>query len=73
MCEDVESMRRGRGGRIRGGRSTAVQRDKKLWDCRVERKKKKQRKQMDIEALCVCVCVCVLQLHCSGASIKDHI
>lgn len=39
------------GGRIQGGRSTAVQRDKKLWDCRVERekKKKKQRRQMDIE------------------------
>lgn len=39
MCEDVECVCGG-GGSIEGGRSTAVQRDKKLWDCQVEREKK---------------------------------
>ena len=51
MCEDVESVRwRGGGG---------VERDKKLWDCRVERKKRKKAEKTDgyRDSLCVCVCV----------------
>ena len=47
-------------GRIQGGGSTAVQRDKKLWDCQVAREKKnQQRKQMDVEP----VYVSIPQLH----------
>ena len=58
MCEDVESVRWRGGGGVEGGRSTAVQRDKKLWDCRVERKKRKKAEKTDgyRDSLCVCVC-----------------
>ena len=64
VCEDVESVwDKGGRGRIEGGRSTAVPRDKKLWDCRVERRKKAKKTDGYTDSVCVCAFLFVCLYH----------